>query len=189
MNYQELSNLYDKNKEIYGEAIGTGDKGTIHSYIKCVYTPLFTNRQSDEINLLEIGVGYGYSLLLWENYFINANKIIGVDINIKQIKFDFIKSQIINCNATSQDFLNLIDNINFDIIIDDGSHNAKDQKESFNLLYSKLNKNGLYIIEDVNNSDSLFDFFKSKNIPYYFYDGRNFKTRNDDCAFIIYKYE
>ena len=36
----------------------------------------------------------------------------------------------------------------FDIIIDDGSHNIRDQIISFNILFRKLIKHGMYVIED-----------------------------------------
>ena len=45
---------------------------------------------------------------------------------------------------------NLIDKDYFDLIIDDGMHNFKASYNLFNLSFSKLKKNGVYVIEDVN---------------------------------------
>ena len=37
----------------------------------------------------------------------------------------------------------------FDIIIDDGSHNIKDQAITINALFNNLKKGGIYVIEDI----------------------------------------
>ena len=39
-------------------------------------------------------------------------------------------------------------NENFDIIIDDGSHNIRDQIITMNIFFEKLKAGGLYVIED-----------------------------------------
>ena len=41
---------------------------------------------------------------------------------------------------------------NFDIIIDDGSHQSKHIIKSFNFLFPYLNTNGIYVIEDLQTS-------------------------------------
>ena len=64
-------------------------------------------------------------------------------------------------------------NLEFDIIIDDGSHNIKDQIISFKSLYPYLKKGGTFIIEDLtcykvypflnpdNEKHTTIDIFKS----------------------------
>jgi hypothetical protein len=57
----------------------------------------------------------------------------------------------------------------FDIIIDDGSHNVKDQILTLSAFITKLKKGGTYVIEDINqytvfpelNSDNLKNGVKS----------------------------
>ena len=41
---------------------------------------------------------------------------------------------------------------NFDIIIDDGSHQSKHIISSFKFLFSYLNNNGIYVVEDLQTS-------------------------------------
>ena len=48
-----------------------------------------------------------------------------------------------------------------DIIIDDASHNLRDIIIAFSILFKKLKKGGIYIIEDINQ----FEVFKELN-PY-----------------------
>ena len=56
--------------------------------------------------------------------------------------------------------MNLVSYIkeDFDIIIDDGSHNIKDQIISISILFECLKNNGLYIIEDAS------QYLSSKNL-------------------------
>ena len=50
-------------------------------------------------------------------------------------------------------------NKNFDIIIDDASHNLRDILITLPILFKKLNPGGYYVIEDVNQ----FEVFKNLN--------------------------
>ena len=54
---------------------GHGDKGTAHTYID-EYEKLLSGRR-DSITILEIGVRYGHSIRMWNEYFINSN-IVGI---------------------------------------------------------------------------------------------------------------
>ena len=104
-----------------------------------------------KINILEIGVENGDSLRIWREYFPNAN-ICGIDI----AKKDFIikNTDILMGDQSDPKFLKLlIDKYkNFDIVIDDGSHQSKHIIESFKYLFPHLNFNGLYVIEDLQTS-------------------------------------
>jgi hypothetical protein len=139
-----LSQIYQK----YSGPCGCGDKGTFHSYIE-KYELFFEEFRNKKINILEIGVLNGKSVLLWKEFFKDAN-IYAVDINNKDhLKLKDEKTFILHSDATKNDFLNLIKNIRFDIIIDDGSHILIDQINSFKLLKNSLKEKSLYIIEDV----------------------------------------
>jgi hypothetical protein len=104
-----------------------------------------------KINILEIGVENGDSLRIWREYFPNAN-ICGIDI----AKKDFIikNTDVLMGDQSDPKFLKLlIDKYkNFDIVIDDGSHQSKHIIESFKYLFPHLNFNGLYVIEDLQTS-------------------------------------
>ena len=127
------------------------DKLSAHSYIP-VYERLFQQRKSKTFNVLEIGIGGGGSLQLWNDYFENAN-IYGIDLNytnayldqfqrIHQINDDAYTSQCIQTNFISK-------NIEFDIIIDDGPHNKISQMMAMQMYFPLLAKDGVIVIEDV----------------------------------------
>ena len=102
-----------------------------------------------KINFLEVGVRDGASLKTWHEYFVNHESIIGLDIDKDCELFKNHKSiSVIVSDATkpiNDDKLL----IGFDFILDDGSHFASDIIRTFHLLFNKLNKNGFYIIEDL----------------------------------------
>ena len=116
-----------------------------------LYEVFFESFRNKKINILEIGVDNGDSLRLWSEYFTNAN-ICGIDIKKKQ--FQINKVNILCGDQSDELFLkSVVDKYrNFDIIIDDGSHVSKHIISSFNFLFKYLNKDGLYIIEDLQTS-------------------------------------
>ena len=150
------------------------DKGTTHSYLE-VYDKLFKDLKN--INLLEIGTQYGGSLEMWRDKFPGSN-IYGIDINPLR-EPDGVT--IIKGDATKEEILEKVKGVEFDVIIDDGSHKVEDQLKSLEIFYPKLNKGGLFIIEDIQDIDKDRDKFKGEII-----DLRDVKGRYDDVL-IIYK--
>ena len=146
-----------------------------HNYIPG-YTELFENQRYNVKKMLEIGIGsiengqmggvidYGYktgnSLKCWSEYFTNAI-IYGIDIykheelNTERI----ITFKADQYSATDLEKVMSSINDNLDIIVDDGSHYANHQAFSFMFLNKFLNKNGIYVIEDIqpNNIDKFLD--------------------------------
>jgi cephalosporin hydroxylase len=127
------------------------DKLSAHSYIP-VYEELFKQRKNSALNVLEIGIGGGGSLQLWNDYFLNA-EIYGIDPNyhidrldqfqrIHQIKDDAYSSECIQQNFIAKD-------IKFDIVIDDGPHNKQSQMLAMELYFPLLADDGIIVIEDV----------------------------------------
>jgi 23S rRNA U2552 (ribose-2'-O)-methylase RlmE/FtsJ len=176
-----LNEIYLK----YSSPEGHGDKGTAHTYIESYDTILSKYRNNSTI--LEIGLSHGESLLMWEEYFINSN-VYGIDIsdsNLKSLINE--KHNIIIHDATKESFLNQIENITFDVIIDDGSHLIKDQIDTFLLLKKKMNNGGVYIIEDIMDIDNVAIYFKSLHDNIEIIDNRKIKNRHDDVL-IIYKF-
>ena len=124
--------------------------------------------------ILEIGVKSGGSLNIWRKFFGKSATIVGIDIDkkceiIRQNGFEiYIGDQ--SDKAFLADILKKHPEI--DILIDDGSHAAKDIIASFEYLYPRIKKDGVYIIEDVSsamlavegsgdiNEQSLGDYFK-----------------------------
>lgn len=111
-----------------------------------IYDYYFRDIRNQVENFLEIGVEHGDSITMWRNYFPNAT-IWGIDNrdirkieNLNRIKF-------LLGDQGNIPFLESIDCM-FDFIIDDGSHESKDQMISFGVLFKKLKPGGIYFIED-----------------------------------------
>jgi precorrin-6B methylase 2 len=128
------------------------DKNTTHSYCEHFYDIEFAKYQDDPISLLEIGVQYGGSIRLWEQYFPKA-KIVGIDNDLKKwagpdqdLNFSD-RVQIIEANAYIPETASNLGL--FDIIIDDGPHTFESQSKCLELYCSHLKPGGILVIEDV----------------------------------------
>jgi hypothetical protein len=122
-----------------------------HGFID-IYEPYF-NDISNSKHILEIGVYYGGSLKYLSDKFKDGN-IYGIDIEDKtQYDEDRVKTYIVNQEDRDSlnGFLKEVD-VEFDIIIDDGGHTMKQQQVSFGILFKRLKKGGIYILEDLHTS-------------------------------------
>ena len=105
------------------------------------------------ISIMEIGVQNGGHLQILSKFLDNA-KIYGIDVNEDVRKLTLGKDIVTFCfDATKKELVdsNLKD-LSFDVIIDDASHISSDVIQSFELLFQRVNPNGLYIIEDLRTS-------------------------------------
>src|SRR6266511_5188315 len=114
---------------------------------------LFTPHRSRPIRLLEIGVQNGGSLEIWDQYFPNARKIIGCDIDPKcaTLRYRSPRIAIVTGNANSDECeAEILQHApSFDVIIDDGSHKSSDIVRSFARYFPYLDDNGIYVAEDL----------------------------------------
>lgn len=157
---EDLSELFNK----YGS-----DKDR-NGYVQ-IYNTLFHKLKQEKITMLEIGIGtmikgahssmVGYalegykpggSLKAWRDFFENG-RIIGFDVQEDTQFSDEDRIETYICNSTKLDEVNgmmeRLDNIKFDIIIDDGSHIDMDQINTLRNLYNYVKADGFYIIEDI----------------------------------------
>ena len=130
-----------------------------HGYT-AVYEKYFENIRDHKLQILEIGIADGKSLLMWSDYFKNST-IIGIDIhkiNLIEKNLDRTNIKVHQGSQSDESFIKEITNnyCNFDIIIDDGSHLRKDVIKSFHLLFPHLNNDGLYVVEDMQTSYNHF---------------------------------
>lgn len=100
--------------------------------------------------MLEIGVMGGGSLSMWKEYFGSGSRIIGVDINPECKAHE---AEGIEVFIGSQDDPAVINAIfskypKVDIVLDDGSHIMQHMIASFELMYDRIQPNGVYIVED-----------------------------------------
>lgn len=100
--------------------------------------------------MIEIGVKGGGSLAMWKEYLGPGSTIVGIDID-KDCKEH--AGPGIDVFIGSQDDPELISRVfskhpEVDIVLDDGSHVMKHMIASFELMYERLNANGVYMVED-----------------------------------------
>lgn len=142
-----------------------------------IYDQVLRKFKNSPVNLLEIGIQNGGSLEIWSQYFHSAKNIVGCDIdqNCRKLKFAMENVSVVVGDANSPESISAIMNISndFDIIIDDGSHESKDVVASFIEYFPKLKNDGVYIVEDLhtsywksyggslNKGSSSIDFFKN----------------------------
>lgn len=128
-----ISHYLNKNKS---------DKCYSHTY-QIVYDSFFSSQnKNDALEILEVGVEKGGSLLAWKEFFPNAT-VTGVDItDTREYKSDDTTFVLSDIKEYKTDKL-------FDFIIDDGSHSNSDGMWSIVNLSKKLKNGGTLFIEDV----------------------------------------
>jgi hypothetical protein len=137
------------------------DKDFTHNYYNNVYEKYFSPLKESTKLLCEIGIGgfwadagwvHGNSLKVFRDYFINA-QILGLDIthyeidDLDRITLDWLdqsKKQLV------EQYSNRLSN--YDIILDDGSHNTYDQQITFAYFFRSLRSGGIYVLEDLHSS-------------------------------------
>lgn len=127
-----------------------GNKITRWTHYFPIYEKHFAQFKNKPVKVLEIGVLNGGSLPMWSKYFGPWSQIVGIDIDAgcKQHEKDGIQVRI--GDQSDPKFLQeLVDEFGeFDLIIDDGSHHVNHVRKTFEFLYPKMSKNGMYFIED-----------------------------------------
>jgi demethylmacrocin O-methyltransferase len=140
------------------------DKDFTHNYYNLVYENALNPIKNKVKLLCEIGVGGIFdwgdkkirpanSLKVWRDYFTNAN-ILGLDIvkypeisDMDRISIDWLDQSKKDLIIEYSNKLN-----NYDIIIDDGSHNVYDQQITLAYFFKSLKSGGIYILEDLHSS-------------------------------------
>jgi hypothetical protein len=180
----KLQEIFD-NIGHFGSDIGCNDKGSNHSYLDTYERVLEPFRNG--CTMLEIGLAMGDSIDLFDLYLINSS-IYGIDISVVFEPKEYYNTvEIIEADATKPDVLSHLDNVTFDVVIDDGSHMEDDQVATFNILKSKMNPGGIYVIEDILSLDTNRERFKSLHDNCEIIDLRKLKGRFDDVL-IIYRF-
>lgn len=151
---------------------GLAGRNNTHNYAP-YYDFLFAPKRLQVKNLLECGIGSvrpidgsmswasdaykpGASLRMWQDYFPNA-KIVGLDIDEHSL---FTDERIATYQVDQTDpesirkFKSECDR-NFDIIIDDGLHTPFAGITLFNNIIDRLDKDGIYVIEDLQINDQI----------------------------------
>jgi len=116
-----------------------------------IYDRHFSWYANKSLTFLEIGVARGGSLQMWQRFFGPLAKIVGIDIRERSKSYEAPGTLVrIGDQADEQFLQSLIDEFGVpDIVLDDGSHQMEHIAKTFNFLYPKLPKNGVYMVEDL----------------------------------------
>lgn len=138
------------------------DKDFTHNYYNAAYEKHLFPIRNYVRSVCEIGIGGFWkemnwlpanSLKVWRDYFPNA-QILGLDI-VEHKDIEDLDRITLDCfDQSKRDFVIEYSNKlnNYDLIIDDGSHNVFDQQITFAHFFKSLHSGGIYILEDLHSS-------------------------------------
>ena len=122
----EIGKKYDTDK--------SSQRNNVTNYRHChpytlFYDGLFKNKKKENLKIAELGILDGASLLMWKEYFTNA-EIYGFEYNNDLItsfkqKFNNDRIALVNIDVTNKDsIINSFSELNilYDIIIEDTTH-------------------------------------------------------------------
>ena len=156
------------------------------------YAKRFQEKRHTSLKILELGVYHGYSLLLWQKYFPNAD-IYGIDIDLsssfrgktpKELLKDKERIHLFEfdaCDKKKVDEFVKENGADFDIIIEDGSHLGHHQILSTFFYLPLLKKDGIMVIEDIglnyeaDNKEFMIKNDNGTSMPIYEYFMLNYK--------------
>ncbi len=131
----------------------TNQGPAIHKWVHYfpIYERYFRPWRNRSVTFLEIGVAKGGSLAMWSRALGPLARIVGVDIDPKCRRHQAPGVFVRIGDQSDPVFLqSVIDEFGApDIVLDDGSHQMAHIRASFDFLYPRLPKNGVYMVEDL----------------------------------------
>jgi cephalosporin hydroxylase len=197
MTLRKIIAKYDINGH---EKDGGTDKDTYHSYIE-LYERLLAPFVDKAITLVEIGIQYGGSMLLWQDYLPKAQFVFVDNVNSIHPKIldhlDRDRTSILFQDAYNDIGAEDVDYLaksgpsgGIDFIIDDGPHTLQSQRDFLRLYLPLLNSGGVALIEDVQDTYWFADLEEEvlrlgKGYVTECIDIRHIKGRYDDLVFVV----
>ncbi len=129
-----------------------------HGYSE-IYENFFFKKKNEHLNILELGSFYGNAAASLFFYFKNS-KIFSTDIYPDLFRYQSKRIEnffIDNSSELSIKNVLLNKDISYDIIIEDACHAFKDQIISLFMLFKKLNRGALFIVEELDHPDTRDD--------------------------------
>ena len=197
----EIGKKYDTDKS--SQRSNVTDTRHCHPYT-LFYDALFKNKKNEELKIAELGILDGASLLMWRDYFDKSN-IYGFEYNHDMInnfkqKYNNERITLSYIDVTNEESIkNTFSNLNleYDIIIEDTTHQFEDEIRVIKNIYPYIKPGGILIIEDIYKSYSESDYLEKlapilENFQdYYFVSldhvNRNSTGWNNDKLFILVK--
>lgn len=197
----EIGRKYDTDKSAYRDNVT--DYRHCHPYT-LFYDGLFRSQKDTQLKIAELGILDGGSILMWKEYFKNA-EIYGFEnsehlMNTFKQKYNNERITLSDIDVTNK--ISIITafsklNVLYDIIVEDTTHQFEDQIRVIENCYQYLKPGGILIIEDIFKSYNELDYIERlKPIlhhfqNYYFVEldhiNRNSTGWNNDKLFILVK--
>ena len=119
-----------------------------------VYDKLFNKYQNKKITFVEVGVQYGGSLFMWQNYFGENARIIGIDLNPDAKKWEKYGFEIyIGSQSDPKFWKSFISEVgSIDVFLDDGGHTYIQQIITTEHLLENISDGGILVVEDTHTS-------------------------------------
>ena len=162
-----------------------GDYSNGHTY-PVIYDHLFYSYRDKKINFLEIGLSSGGNIAICSEYFSDINHY-GIDIS-DYIQIDKNLFTFYHGSFNDPKIIKLVSERQYDIILEDASHQLDHQLESIDLYLPMLKPDGIMIIEDIQNVNDLpkiYEKINSETHYAYTVDLRFNKNRWDDLIVVI----
>ena len=144
-----------------GLKFGTDKASGRHDYLS-FYATFLEEMRHEEVRVLEVGVQFGSSLRMWEEYFPRGT-IVGADIHpgVKTFTSERIRTEIVDQSNLEDLVLLGTKHGPFDVIVEDGSHMWGHQIGTLKALFPFLKSSGIFIVEDLHtNYGSLGPVFR-----------------------------
>lgn len=180
------------------EQLASGEEGSGHHSYGVVYEELSRrlNAAKKPVNVVEIGVQHGGSLLLWQGLF-QKGTIIGIDTEEKldsyvKDELDWSRVETWRKDAYAHETIEALkekfpEGIHF--MVDDGPHTLNTQASFLRNYTPMLADGGYAVIEDIQGDSQVREL--SANVPegldWEVIDRRGVNGRYDDLMLVIYK--
>jgi len=180
------------------EQMASGMPGLSHHSFGAVYQQIFEYLSDCGVveSVLEIGVQRGGSLLLWQDLFPEA-MVIGIDTTngiLPETRKHLDNSRLITiwANAYRRRTIHKIRSLSphgISLIIDDGPHSLRSQRDFLRLYLPLLKHHGIAVIEDVQTIEALQELSNMVPEGYHWQsvDRRYINGRWDDLMLLVQK--
>lgn len=146
--------------------IEASDKVFWHRFIE-FYEPFMKKIENPE-NILEFGVFHGHSIAWFHDRFPQA-RIVGCDI--LDVQPEWPRSERIEYRKVDQNDVTALDNLfedlgrKFDLVIEDGSHLPRHQRNCLLAALPRVRSGGIYILEDLHTSHPAHEMYQKLKQP------------------------
>jgi limonene-1,2-epoxide hydrolase len=119
-----------------------------------IYHRHFEKFRGKPITVVEFGVFQGGSLQMWRDYFGPDARIVGVDINPQCADMADGNTEILIGDQEDRGFLRSLGERlgRIHVVIDDGGHTMSQQINTFEEMWPRVARGGVYLVEDLHTS-------------------------------------